>query len=514
VDEDFALNFSFSPLSLITLFNPNFFGNPGDGSYVIGGAYFETAAYIGVIPAVLALVGTIHYFRARRRRIAESTSISVPISAQRAYLIPFFALVTVVSLVFAFGKFTPIYVLLYRYAPTFNLFQAPARWLLLAVFSLAILAAFGASIWRPWPQTRRRARLLLIGSVSLVAAGIIVQVAAPSLNAIVLQMTRGLMILGVLLMATAMILITHPLNEQRWPRWAISVLLFIAVDLWWANSLSNPTVPASFYEKRAAATTARIFIPDPKNAALPEVAFENFLPLRDYRAAVEKQAAYRESLLPNLNLLDRQPSLNNFDPLRPEGLERYTALLNSLPNEDPRRIPLLNAGSTQLEPRSPAVQPRLWLVSAGARVDNIAEAERTISAEGWNPYQTAVIESPTEIDLPTAKQAGTATITQETPQDLTFAVDAPDGGILIVADTYYPGWEAQIGETPTRIYRANMAFRAVVVPPGAHIIRMSYRPRSFTLGVTISGVSLAICAVLLIVSLIGWRRSTPAGSTG
>jgi hypothetical protein len=508
VDEDFALNFSFSPLSLITLFNPNFFGNPGDGSYVIGGAYFETAAYIGVIPVMLALVGTIHYFRMRRRGATES------IPVERAYLIPFFALVTVVSLVFAFGKFTPIYVLLYRYVPTFNLFQAPARWLLLAVFSLAILAACAVPMWRPWPQTRRRARLLLIGAVGLIAAGIIVQMTSPGLGRIVLQMASGLTILGVLLMATAMILITHPLNERRWPRWAISVLLFVAVDLWWASSMSNPTVPASFYDRHTPLTTARIFIPDPKNAALPEVAFENYLPLSDYRAAVEKRVAYRESLLPNLNLLDRQPSLNNFDPLRPEGLERFTGLLNRLPSGDARLVQLLNAGATQIGPGNPAALPRVWLVSNAVRVRNIDEAERTISAEGWNPHQTATIESDTDISLPMANRTGTATITQETPQELTIAVNAPDGGYLIVADTYYTGWEAQIDETPTRIYRANMAFRAIIVPPGTHTVGMSYKPRSFAIGVATSGITLAICAVLCAMATIRWRRSAQRSGVG
>jgi hypothetical protein len=518
VDEDFALNFSFSPLSLITLFNPNFFGNPGDGSYVIGGAYFETAAYIGVLPMTLALIGTIHYFRMRRRGATES------IPVERVYLIPFFALVTVVSVVFAFGKFTPIYVFLYRYVPTFNLFQAPARWLLLAVFSLTMLAALAVPMWRPWPQTRRRARLLLIGAVGLIAAGILVQVAAPGLNKIVLQMAGGLTILGVLLMATAMILITHPLNEQRWPRWAISVLLFVTVDLWWANSLSTPTVPASFYEKQAPVTQERIFWRDPKNAALPEVAFERFVPLKSYPIAVERWPTFRKSMLPNLNLLDRQPSLNNFDPLRPEGLERFTRMVNTASTSNHTLLQAAAVGAQFKEPigyprefnpqsewifeaLAEGKAPRAWMVPTAVRVKNIDEAEQLMKVGGWNPYQTALIEADPEVNLPTVTRAGTAGITQETTQELTIAVDAPEGGILVVADTYFPGWEAEIDETSTRIYRANMAFRAVVVSPGTHTVRMIYKPRSFAIGSAISGGAVAISAMLLVLAVVRWRRS-------
>ena len=319
VDEDFALNFSYAPLSLITWFNPNFFGNPGDGSYAVGGAYFETTAYVGVLPVTLAILGTGHYFLRRRKQ---------PLSHPRAYLIPFLALVTLIALALAFGQFTPLYPLLYRFVPTFNLFQAPSRWLLLAVFSVTLSAGFAASTWAPdWPH-RGRIRLALAGAVSLFAAGIIVQLLLRNVPPLTVQMARGITVLGFLLMAVALIFATQPRDERRWTRWAASVLIFVAVDLWWANSLSNPTVPASFYDKQAAATASRVFWPDPQNQTLPEAAFSTFLPLDDYRVAVTKQADYRRSNLPNLNLLDRQPSLNDFDPLRPDGLERFIRLMN------------------------------------------------------------------------------------------------------------------------------------------------------------------------------------------
>ena len=77
-----------------------------------------------------------------------------------------------------------------------------------------------------------------------------------------------------------------------------------------------------FYDQQQPLTAARIFWPDPKNQPLPDKAYQRFLALYDYRIAVNNQAAYRQSNLPDMNLLDRQPSLNNNDPLRPDGLER------------------------------------------------------------------------------------------------------------------------------------------------------------------------------------------------
>ncbi|MCC7451659.1 MAG: hypothetical protein IT324_29900, partial [Anaerolineae bacterium] len=328
VDEAYALNFSYAPLSLITLVNPDFFGNPGNGTYAIGGVYFETAAYIGILPLVLAILVTGHYVLAwRKRRKSNSPAI---LSIPHANLIPFFALVTILAVVLAFGKFF-IYPLLYRYVPTFKLFQAPSRWLLLAVFALSLLAGFATHVWKADRRTQSRARLALAGAISIMLAGFAARLITPSGSALVTQMTQGIAVIGVLLVITAAIFVTQPTNERHQSRWMLAVLIFVAVDLWWANALSNPTVPASFYDKRSPVTNTRVLWPDPKNAALPDVAFDRYLSLNDYRVAVTKQQDYRQSNLPNLNLLDRQPSLNSFEPLRPDGFERFTRLLNSSP---------------------------------------------------------------------------------------------------------------------------------------------------------------------------------------
>jgi hypothetical protein len=506
VEETFALNFSYAPLSLITLFNPNFFGNPGDGSYVIGGAYFETAAYVGILPVTLALLGIGHHFlralRRWRKMAGEADAIG---TTPRGYLIPFFALVTVIAVVLAFGKFTPIYPLFYHYVPVFNLFQAPARWLLLAVFSLALLAAFAASLWKPDRRAVSRARIGLIGAASLFAAGIVVQLLLRDAPPITIQMAKGLTILGFLGLAVALIFTTQPGDDRHWTRWAASVLVFVAVDLWWANASSNPTVPASFYEKQPAATSARIFWPDEQNQALPEVAFTRFLPFNDYRVAVERQADYRQSNLPNLNLLDRQPSLNDFDPLRPDGLERFTGLLNA--SLRPGLLQAAAVGKVYGSNQAESNPPRAWMVPAAISVDSAESAERIVAAADWNPYQTVVVEG--SVSPVSSQQPGTARIVGGTPLELNLAVDSPDGGMLVVADTYFPDWEASIDGAPTTIYRANLAFRAVVVPAGAHSVRMIYQPQTLAVGAAISGVSLAVYGLLLVILLM--RRGQQKG---
>jgi hypothetical protein len=306
-----------------------------------------------------------------------------------------------------------------------------------------------------------------------------------------------LTILGFLGLAVALIFTTQPRNERRWTRWAASVLVFVAVDLWWANASSNPTVPASFYEKRPATTSSRIFWPDGQNQALPEAAFTRFLPFNDYRVAVERQADYRQSNLPNLNLLDRQPSLNDFDPLIPDGLERFTRLLNA--SLRPGLLQTAAVGKVYGSNQGGSNPPRAWMVPAAVSVDNAEHAEQIIGAADWKPYQTVVVEG--GVSLAGSQQPGTAQIVAENPLELDIAVDSPGGGMLVVADAYYPGWEATLDGASTAIYRANLAFRAVAVPAGVHAVRMIYQPRSLAVGGAISSVSLAVYGLLLVIML-------------
>ena len=65
-------------------------------------------------------------------------------------------------------------------------------------------------------------------------------------------------------------------------------------------------------------------------------------------------------------------------------------------------------------------------------------------------------------------------------------------GYLVIADSWYPGWNAFVDGEPAPIYRADVLFRAVPIEPGTHNVVFEYRPRSFALGVVMSGLSLVI----------------------
>ncbi len=80
------------------------------------------------------------------------------------------------------------------------------------------------------------------------------------------------------------------------------------------------------------------------------------------------------------------------------------------------------------------------------------------------------------------------------------ALDAP--GVLVLADTWYPGWQATIDGKPAALLRANHLFRALLLPAGQHRVQFEYRPAPLKLG---AGISLAAVLLLLLVAIVGRR---------
>ena len=77
-------------------------------------------------------------------------------------------------------------------------------------------------------------------------------------------------------------------------------------------------------------------------------------------------------------------------------------------------------------------------------------------------------------------------------------------GILVLADSYYPGWKAYVDGTEQVIRRANLFFRAVPLASGNHTVEFRYEPRSFAIGLAVSTATLLL---IMIVSIFLWLRN-------
>jgi hypothetical protein len=85
--------------------------------------------------------------------------------------------------------------------------------------------------------------------------------------------------------------------------------------------------------------------------------------------------------------------------------------------------------------------------------------------------------------------------------EIAAVLDSP--GWLVLTDAYYPGWQAVVNGQPVEILPVNLMFRAVELPAGEHRVVFEFKPRSFRVGMWISGSALVVLVVGLMLAVRG-----------
>jgi hypothetical protein len=129
--------------------------------------------------------------------------------------------------------------------------------------------------------------------------------------------------------------------------------------------------------------------------------------------------------------------------------------------------------------------------------------------------QAALIETDDEAALqgfssrtPVGPTESVAVVNHE-PQRIELRASLDRPGLVILADTYYPGWRLTIDGRPTPIFRANRLMRGAAVPSGEHTLVYTYEPTSFRVGAIISTAGLIALLALPLRS-----RVRPLGVAG
>ncbi len=108
--------------------------------------------------------------------------------------------------------------------------------------------------------------------------------------------------------------------------------------------------------------------------------------------------------------------------------------------------------------------------------------------------------------------AGTATIVHSGEESVAVRVNASRPGVLVLTDTYFPGWSVSVDQHPARLAQVDYILRGVPIGPGVHTVRFSYAPASWTVGWILSLLSL-LAAFLAVVFALA-RRAIRGSSAG
>ncbi len=491
---DEATRYSLPPQALIGLLAPGFYGRGPAGFW--GSWDRVEVGYAGVATLVLAVVGVGYGLRS-----AKSPTLSSPFSILHSPCpTSFFVLLVPLALLLALGCYTPFYKLLYRYAPTFNQVRAPARLILLVDLGLAALAAYGLDRLLLGEKDRYA---MWVGLGTLLAGGMLLAVGVPQARTVpppdrVLQAMASVIIAaGLLGLSGALVWLA------RWRRrvaWLLPLLL--AADLIGLGSTleaepNDPTLGfrhgevVAFLQKDTdlfrIEGAAGVWQPD---AAMVHGLYDiggvynplGLAPYQAYRWAMGERGA------PLYNLLGVKYILAGKG--QPPGDERLVSVYTAAPEIDV----YLNT----------AALPRALLVYRSQVVADHTAAWEAIHAPEFAPTQTVILEQGEPLATDPGDGERHISFVRYGLNRVELAVRTPVSGYLVLSDVYYPGWRATVDNMPAEVLRADYVFRAVLLPPGEHTLRMEFAPWTWQVGLAASTITWTGLGVWVGVAL--WRK--------
>jgi len=458
----------------------------------------EAAGWVGATGVLLATAGVVSL--CRRSMLADLA----------CWLAILFS-----SLLFSSGASTPVYGILLDIWPGLESFRFPVRFLYPAVLSVSVLGSYGfqALVDGIAGRPMRRGGLAILGGLAAFTASMAGWGAAwEERRLLLLASALAVGIGGVAWMA-----------RSRIGRQAVTALILMAVAFELVSVSSfmswNHPSPVEAYQPgpirsyleqhpgtgRLASVPAGIEAPPQMlaaavgNAALltatPSVeAFGGQWPtdrlfvlqegFTDKLRQDEPAAVQNENLLGLLGVeyvvgAQSQQNLSAAAHLRPVATEGELTLYRAL--EVGPRVRTFCGARFEADPR------RLQEVVLGDRFD---------ASVLW-------IES-TGNDEP-SRPCGDASISGEYQARLDIRVSLPDDGWVFLADSWYPGWTAQVDGEAVNVEVANAFFRAVRVPAGEHDVTFAYRPLSFRLGLAITAGTLSALLSALLFTIVRTR---------
>jgi hypothetical protein len=514
LDPDEAMTYSFWPWRLLTLAIPDLFGSPATGDYWGYATYWEDAGYIGLLPLLLALGAVWDWGRrwlsSRRRARGGGVPKSETQEAEDepdGFLIAFFLVLILFSLVMAMGKNTPIYPLVFKYVPGFGAFRAPARFILFYTFGVSTLAGIGADRFRLTYRTQYVARLTVAGAGAMLAVSL-------------LAGQMGLMVkptfaaafahFAILLGLSAILLLLYPahaglgraqtglgpaqtglsdrelgdldprLARSPLPRcaWRGLVVCLIAIDLALFAAPLTPTIDSALYTTKtnvdrfllARADDDRLFVTYDYDY---DTKFSNYFDFSDRGSPdLRHWLSFRETLVPNLNVFSRSLSANNDDPLV---IGRWRELMDALRSADwserLRVLRLMNVGYVLAKRPPPGLAP----------VDDVAHVYQLSQPlpRAWVVSQTCVITDPEDLlsELMAVNFDPTAEVLLEWTPRASYQID--DLGLANGAPTAAPPLSTLTPDPrliSLREERNSRTIDLVVSQPGYLVLAYTYYP--------------------------------------
>ncbi len=154
----------------------------------------------------------------------------------------------------------------------------------------------------------------------------------------------------------------------------------------------------------------------------------------------------------------------------------------------------------------------IWSVCAAraATFPDLAAALRSgrhPTGERFDAMTEVLIESVVPLPALSCTRAPTIDLLDRSPARWRLRSASTGAGMLVVSESYDPGWRARIDGVDATVIPADGLVLGVHVPDGDHVVELVWRPVHFRLTLLLCGAALLVCALIAAVTL---RRSAQA----
>jgi hypothetical protein len=492
---------SMDPQALISLFFPydlaGFMGRTYGNLDYIKNIPFFPSVFMGVIPIFFLCTGAI-LFKTKE--------------------IKFWTVVFFVGIFFALGQYNPLYFYLFKWLPMLDMFRYPQKFFFLSAFSLVFitafwLKAFTASVEEGRYKFKPMLLLSLVISMALVWISIWVHWRHAAMTFLFIVALVFLCRLFYQSSLTAM--------QFKW-----SVMVIILVDLVISNHMVIPLIDRDFYAKEPELANSvgkyesgfRIYSGPVNTKTIPDRSVFPTAPNHLLSHIFEKERLfpklgtyygfeYADGSL-GVELKDNWLWINMFNKFSPEKRLRMLERSNvkywiTTENEAAK-----NASGSPIILRKvkvlDGVLPRAFIVN---KVRRDHEAYQNYFNEDIDPLEEALVYEPVKLQEQENFE-GTVKEISYGLNKVTVHSQQNGEGVLVLLDSYFPGWEVQVDGKKEKLMRANYFYRGVKLRPGKHTVEFNYEPVGFRAGLTISSVTLLMLFLCSIGSLFIKRKTT------
>lgn len=472
---------------LITLFAPDFYGNPVTRNDWFG-HYAEWAGFIGVIPLLVSFIAVVSKKKDKW----------------------FFIFLTICSLLIATP--TVFTELMYQlHIPVLST-SAASRIIILMSFSLCVLSAFGTDVLSAlWVGKKKRnvTFFVLVYSVFLALVWIVLLFFHPlPPDKLQVAIRNTLFPSGIVVVFCGVVFIGFYIAKVKrdWILWFF--ILITLVDLlrfaskWMPFEEKEFLYPPMNVTKKLDEILANSAYRVVGNYGNELGGMYHIPSLEGYDAMYKKRYGEFISFLSNgqINVPSRSVAiLDKHGPYTQQALELLGVRFylhkfsdGRLPWaypfwEYPQYQSIWKDKTYELFENAHAY-PRVFLASNYTVLHDKLEILQSLFADTTNRNDTIIVEDTPSIEPKIGD--GKATITSYTPDKIVIQTKSDVSKLLFLSDTYDSGWRASVDGIKTSILRADYAFRAVPLPSGEHTVIFRYQPNSFRWGLFVGFASL------------------------